>query len=146
MQVDIQHTDLAKVGDALDVFRELPRLNVSNNGDISIFGKGTPLVYINNKQVRDVNELRRLKSDDIKNVEIITSPSAKYDATVSSVIRVRTVKRQGEGLSGSFISQASYNEKFGGFEQVDLKFQSKGLEVFSTLYASDNPYTKHRGG
>jgi len=143
MQVDIQHTDLAKVGDALDVFRELPRLNVSNNGDISIFGKGTPLVYINNKQVRDVNELRRLKSDDIKNVEIITSPSAKYDATVSSVIRVRTVKRQGEGLSGSFISQASYNEKFGGFEQVDLKYQYKGLEVFSTLFASDNPYTEH---
>ena len=143
MQVDIQHTDLAKVGDALDVFRELPRLNVSNNGDISIFGKGTPLVYINNKQVRDVNELRRLKSDDIKNVEIITSPGAKYDATVSSVIRVRTVKRQGEGLSGSFISQASYNEKFGGFEQVDLKYQHKGLEVFSTLFASDSPYLEH---
>lgn len=143
MQVDIQHTDLAKVGDALDVFRELPRLNVSNKGTVSVYGKGTPLVYINNKQVRDVNELRRLKSDEIKNVEIITSPDAKYDATVSSVIRVRTVKRLGEGLSGSFISQGSYNEKLAGFEQVDLKYQHKGLEVFSTLFTSSSPYLDH---
>ena len=143
MQVDVQHTDLAKVGDALDVFRELPRLNVSNDGAITVYGKGTPLVYVNNKQVRDVNELRRLKSDDIKNVEIVTSPGAKYGATVSSVIRVRTVKRQGEGLSGSFISQASYYEKFGGFEQVDLSYQHKGLEVFSTLFANDKTHIEH---
>lgn len=66
MQIDIQHTDYAKLGDALDVFRELPRLNVSNNGGITVFGKGTPLVYINNRQVRDVEELKRLKSSDIK--------------------------------------------------------------------------------
>ncbi len=143
MQVDIQHTDLAKVGDALDVFRELPRLNVSNNGAISVYGKGTPLVYVNSKLVKDVNELRRLKSDDVKNVEIITSPGAKYDATESSIIRIRTVKRQGEGLSGSFISQGYYKEKWGGFEQVDLKYQNKGMEVFSTLFASSSPYMEH---
>lgn len=140
MQIDIQHTDLAKVGDAIDVLRELPRLNVSNNGSISVYGKGAPIVYINNKQVRDVNELHRLKSDDIKNVEIITSPGAKYDATVSSVIRVRTVKRQGEGLSGSFVSQASYNEKFAGIELVNLDYQHKGLEVFGSFYGYTSPH------
>ena len=134
MLVDIQHTDYAKLGDALDVFKELPRLNVSNDGTINVFGKGTPVVYINNKQVRDVSELKRLKSSDIKNVELITSPGAKYDATVSSVIRVKTVKKQGEGLSGSLISKLSYNGLLSGFEQVNLNYQYKGLEIFSTLY------------
>lgn len=66
--------------------------------------------------MRDVDELKRLKSGDIKNVEIITSPGAKYDATVSSVIRVKTVKKKGEGLSGSFISKLSYNGFLNGFE------------------------------
>lgn len=138
MLVDIQHTDYAKLGDALDVFKELPRLNVANDGAINVFGKGTPVVYINNKQVRDVSELKRLKSSDIKNVELITSPSAKYDATVASVIRVKTVKKQGEGLSGSLISKLSYNGMLNGFEQVNLNYQHKGLEIFSTLYAPTN--------
>ena len=136
MLVDVQHTDYAKLGDALDVFREMPRLNVSNDGTVNVFGKGTPLIYINNKQVRDVDELKRLKSGDIKNVEIITSPGAKYDATVSSVIRVKTVKKKGEGLSGTFISKLSYNGFLNGFEQANLNYQHKGLELFSTLYGS----------
>ena len=135
MLVDVQHTDYAKLGDALDVFREMPRLNVSNDGTVNVFGKGTPLIYINNKQVRDVDELKRLKSGDIKNVEIITSPGAKYDATVSSVIRVKTVKKKGEGLSGSFISKLFFNGFLNGFEQANLNYQHKGLELFSTLYA-----------
>ena len=100
MLIDIQHSDLSKVGDAVDVLRQLPCINVSSTDVISVYGKGTPIIYINNKQVRDSRELQRLKSDAIKNVEIITSPSARYDATVSSVIRIRTVKKQGEGMSG----------------------------------------------
>ena len=136
MLVDVLHTDYAKLGDALDVFREMPLLNVSNDGTVNVFGKGTPLIYINNKQVRDVDELKRLKSGDIKNVEIITSPGAKYDATVSSVIRVKTVKKKGEGLSGTFISKLSYNGFLNGFEQANLNYQHKGLELFSTLYGS----------
>lgn len=138
MLIDIQHTDYAKLGDALDVFKELPRLNVSNDGTINVFGKGNPVVYINNKQVRDVNELRRLKSDDIKNVELITSPGAKYDATVSSVIKVKTVKKQGEGLSGSLTSKLSYNGLLNGFGQVNLNYQHKGLEIFTTFYVPTN--------
>lgn len=47
--VDVLHTDYAKLGDALDVFKQLPRLNVDNNGTINVFGKGTPVVYIDNK-------------------------------------------------------------------------------------------------
>lgn len=136
--VDVQHTDYAKLGDALDVFKQLPRLNVDNNGAINVFAKGTPVVYINNKQVRDVSELKRLKSSDIKNVEVITAPGAKYDATVSAVIRVKTVKKQGEGISGSFISKLSYNGFLNGFEQVNLNYQHKGLEIFSTLYTPTN--------
>ena len=133
MVVDIQHTDFAKLGDALDVLREMPRLNVSNTGEIAVFGKGTPVVYINNKQVRDVRELQRLKSEDIKNVEIITSPSAKYDATTSAVIRVKTVKKQGEGWSGSFMAKGAYNRVMSGQEQMDLSFHNKGLELFANL-------------
>lgn len=75
--------------------------------------------------MRDSRELQRLKSDAIKNVEIITSPGARYDATVSSVIRIRTVKKQGEGVSGSLNSMVWYNGYLGGSEQLSLNYQSE---------------------
>lgn len=138
MVVDIQHTDFAKLGDALDVLREMPRLNVANTGEITVFGKGTPIVYVNNKQVRDVKELQRLKSEDIKNVEIITAPGAKYDATASAVVRVKTVRKQGEGWSGSLMAKGAYNSVLSGKEQMDLSFHNKGLELFGNLTATSS--------
>ena len=134
MLIDIQHSDLSKVGDAVDVLRQLPRINVSSTDAISVYGKGTPIIYINNKQVRDSRELQRLKSDAIKNVEIITSPGARYDATVSSVIRIRTVKKQGEGVSGSLNSMVWYNGYLGGSEQLSLNYQSEKLNLFGSLW------------
>lgn len=133
MIVEVQHSDFAKLGNALDVLREMPRLNVSNNGEISVFGKGTPIVYINNKLVNDIKVLQCLKSEDIKNVEIITTPGAKYNATASAVVRVQIVRKQGEGWSGTLATKGAYNGEISGNEQVDLSFHHKGLELFCNL-------------
>ena len=48
-----------------------------------MFGKGTPLIYINGRLVQDKNELAQLNSQDIKNVEVITNPGSKYDAFIA---------------------------------------------------------------
>lgn len=100
MVVEIEHSDISRIGTATDVLREIPRVDVSSDGSVSVFAKGSPLIYINNRQVRDINELHQLKSDDIKSIEIVTAPGAKYDASVKAVIRIRTIHRQGEGWSG----------------------------------------------
>ena len=49
--------------------------------------KGSPIIYVNGRLLRDLSELDQLKSEDIKNVELITSPGARYDASVKAVIR-----------------------------------------------------------
>lgn len=46
-----------------------------------------PIIYVNGRLLRDLSELDQLKSEDIKNVELITSPGARYDASVKAVIR-----------------------------------------------------------
>ncbi|MGN0061305.1 MAG: hypothetical protein ACI382_02955, partial [Alloprevotella sp.] len=79
-------------------------------GGISVSGKGTPLVYINHRLVRDAKELNRLKSREIKSVEVITSPGAKYDASASSVIRINTTKKVGEGWS--FLTENNIKTNF----------------------------------
>ena len=99
MTVDIQHSILHDIGSANDLLAMLPMVQQDNDGKFNVLAKGEPEIYINNKKVRDPNELKQLKSVDIKSVDVITSPGAKYNAEVNAVIRIKTLKTQGEGLS-----------------------------------------------
>ena len=130
MTVDIEHSLLSKVGSAKDVLAQLPRVNVATDGSVSVFAKGTPEIYINNRLVRDNEELKQLKSDDIKQVDIITSPGAQYNASVKSVIRIKTLRKQGDGLSLRTESNVSNNSRWNGSEELYLTYRKRGLELF----------------
>ena len=95
----VDGTILSRLGTAEDVLRNVPGVRSKADG-LEVFGKGKPLIYINNRLMRDANELNELKSQDIISVEVITNPGAKYDASVQSVIRIKTRKAQGEGWGG----------------------------------------------
>lgn len=82
---DVQKSLLSQAGTALDVLSELPRVNVASSGAVNVFGKGSPLIYINGRQMKSDTELRQLTSKDIKSVEVITAPGARYSAGVGSV-------------------------------------------------------------
>jgi len=130
VSIDVKNSVLSQVGDALDVLRELPRVDVDGKGGVTVTAKGTPLIYINNRQVRDMKELNRMKSSDIKNVEVITNPGARYDASVSSVIRIVTDKKPGEGWSFRTENNVRTNyEKFGYYTEEYVKYRNKGLEI-----------------
>lgn len=97
MVTTIENSVLADVGSAKDVLSKVPGL-VLKKGEMSdafeVLGKGAPLIYINGREVRNQSELEQLNSDEIKNVELITNPGARYDASVKAVVRIQTVKRQ----------------------------------------------------
>ena len=139
MVVDIEHSDLSRIGTAIDVLREMPRVDVSSDGSVNVFAKGSPLIYINNRQVIDINELHQLKSDDIKSVEIITAPSAKYNASVQSVIRIKTIHRQGEGWSGNSYTTTTFNKWWGASQYMSLTYRTGKAEVFGELWGSTTP-------
>jgi hypothetical protein len=98
VEVAVEHTLLSKMANTFDVLNLLPRVSV-NGQKISVFGKGTPIVYINNKRVNDNNEIVNITPDNIKSISVITSPGAEYSATVQSVIRIKTIKKQINGIS-----------------------------------------------
>ena len=115
MNIDVEHSVLSKMGTAIDVLGQLPRVTATGS-DIKVFAKGTPVIYINNKKVTDNRELMELKSEDIKNVDVITAPGSQYDATVESVIRIRTRKPAGEGWSVRNDANAKYNTMWAGYD------------------------------
>lgn len=139
----VTNSQLAHAGTANDVLKQVPMVTGSD-GNFEVFGKGAPLICINGRTVRDKNELAQLNSEDIKNVEVITNPGVQYDASVRSVIRIRTKLPKGEGFGGTLRSQNGFRHNFVSIEQANLKYRKGGLEVFGNLnYLNGKFYARH---
>ncbi|MCL2290354.1 MAG: TonB-dependent receptor [Bacteroidetes bacterium] len=142
MSTQIQDTWLQNLGSANEVLTQLP-LVTQDGENFTVFGKGTPLIYVNNRLVRDITELQEINSADIKKITVITSPGAEYDATVQSVIKIETVRPQGEGLSGTVTGNLHVDRKFSHSELVNLNYRKKNLDIFGMLrfsQAKDKSY------
>jgi len=133
----VQNTILSSAGTANDVLKRLPLLT-GDNGVFSVFGKGEAKIFINNREMRDVSELDNLNSADIKDVEIVTNPGARYDATVKAVIRIYTIRKAGDGF-GFDLRSSYYQSKNTDFdEQLNINYRNDGWDIFGTVKYHDN--------
>ena len=136
LKTEVENTLLSKVGTAKAVLENLPGVQGKKDG-IEVFGKGTPLIYINGRKLQSQTELDQISSEDIQSVELITNPGAKYDATVESVILIKTKRPQGEGFS--FNTQANYCVGKGPDAALGLNwnYRHRGLDVFGSVWYND---------
>lgn len=121
---------LEKAGTMEHLLDRIPKVS-AQNGSIEVFGRGEPVIYINGRQMRSRSELDRLQSDNIKSVEVITNPGARYAASTRAVIRITTKKIQGEGFGFDASTTGEYDEKknFSGYSKLDMSYRKNGLEL-----------------
>lgn len=107
--------DAAKGGTAIDILKNMPSVAVDGQGEISVRGSKGFLVLINGKPVQTDAQtmLSQLPANTVENVELITAPSAKYDADgKGGIINITTKQGASDGIA--FIANTK-----GGFPSVD---------------------------
>ena len=136
LQTNIRGSVLENAGTAKDVLAKTPGLIKGQNG-LEVIGKGAPLVYINGHKVTDAGELERLQSNEIQNIEVITNPGAQYDATVRAVVRIKTIRRQGEGFGFNFYASDSQSPKYKDHNDptanLNVNYRTGGVDLFAGI-------------
>ena len=136
---------LEHAGNSLEVLAKVPGM-ITKNGNLEVIGRGTPTYYINGRKVTDDSELRNLMSEDIKSIDVVSNPGAEYGGEVRCVVRIRTVKRQGDGFSYALTSQAQQriydNHDFDpSWSVLDLNYRTGGWDIIGKLvYYNQHSY------
>ena len=135
--MNVEGTVMERLGTAEDVLSRVPM--ISKKGDsFEILGKGVPLIYVNNRKLSDLQELRNIQSDFIRSVEVIQNPGARYDATVQAVIVIRTRRAAGEGLGVELTSWSRKSHGYQNNERLNLTYRTGHLELFANLFGAYN--------
>ncbi len=135
--MNVEGTVMERMGTAEDVLSRVP--TISKKGDVfEILGKGVPLIYLNNRKLTDLQELKNIQSDNIKSIEVIQNPGARYDASVNAVIIIHTKRAQGEGLGVELTSWSRKGHGFANNERINLTYRTGKLELFANLFGAYN--------
>ena len=136
MVTTVSGTVLEKAGTAENLLDKIPNVT-AQNGAVTVFGRGTPEIYINGRKVRNQQELDQLSSDNIKSVEVVSNPGARYDASVKAVIRIFTKKVAGEGFGFDNRALVRHYDAYGwsAYDQLNLNYRKNGFDLSAMLLA-----------
>lgn len=121
--LDITDSPLNKVATSSELLTKLPFVTLDANGEgVSIVGKGSPLLYVDNQRV-DFSTLSGISVEDIKSVEVIRNPSVKYESEGKAVIKINLKKSKRDGSKLALSETATFQKRFSNY--FNANFQQK---------------------
>lgn len=133
---------------ALEVLEKAPGLVIDQNDNISMRGRSGVIVMINGKPVpmsgsELANMLRGLSSDSVEKIELITNPSAKYDAAGNAgIIDIKLKKDNKIGTNGTLSSGYGMGRDFKTTQGIQLNHRSPKVNIFGNYnYSNRNEFT-----
>ena len=135
MRTTVAGTILEKAGTVSDALGKIPSLEAERNGSVKVFGRGEAEVYINGRKVQDLNELSRLRADQVQHVDVVQNPGARYAASTKAVVRITLKKAQGEGISFQDYIDGMYQYGHTLTNNLDVNYRTGGLDITASLWA-----------
>jgi iron complex outermembrane recepter protein len=146
---NVQGTINSAGNDGMDLLSKAPGIMVDNNDNLIVMGKSGVLIYIDGKRVQlrgdDLTAmLRSMRSENIEAIEVITNPSAKYDAEGNAgIINIKLKRDANLGLNGSVVLGGSRDIQNRYNAGLTLNNRSRKTNVFGSYSFYDNTGENH---
>ena len=132
---------------AFEVLSKSPGVTVDQNGAIKLNGRGGVQIFIDDKPTylsgtELENYLKSIPSANLKNIELMTNPPAKYDAAGNSgIINLRIKRTKEGGLTGGLSLNANQGKYFRSTNSLSLNYNTKKISAFSNFnYSHQNSF------
>ena len=139
--INVENTLLSSAGTANDVIKQIPGVTNDSENKLTVFGKGSPIIYIDNRRLYDAKELQQLLSGEIASMELITNPGAKYNADNNAVLLIRKKRKEsGWALYASeILTQGNY---LSPTENIGWSYNRGNISFFGSF---EHEYNKDKG-
>jgi outer membrane receptor protein involved in Fe transport len=141
--MNVENSVLAAGNNALEILERAPGVTIDKDDNITLKGKQGVTVMINDKltylsSTQLAALLRSTDGSTIQSIEVITNPSAKYDASGNSgIINIKLKKNKQSGTNGSLTAGAGYGKNFRDNTSLTLNHKTGNLNLFATLTRGD---------
>ncbi len=121
---------------ALELLEKSPGVTIDNNNNISLKGKQGVIILIDGKQTylsgEDLaNYLKNMSANQLDQIEIMSQPSAKYDASGNSgIINIKTKKNKASGFNGNFSTSAIIADYFKNTNSINFNWRKNKVNLF----------------
>ncbi|RXM53716.1 MULTISPECIES: TonB-dependent receptor [unclassified Chryseobacterium] len=137
MIMNVENSIASTGNSAFEVLEKAPGINIDNNDNISLRGKGNLLIQIDGKNTpmtgSDLaNYLKGIPSSTIDKIEFITNPSSKYDAAGSSIINIKLKKEQRKGTNGSISTSLGMGKYVKNNNSISINHRNKKINIFGS--------------
>nr|WP_294793074.1 outer membrane beta-barrel family protein [uncultured Mucilaginibacter sp.] len=142
--MNVENSILAAGNTAMEILERAPGVTVDKDDNISLRGKQGVTVMINDKltylsSAQLATLLRSTDGNTISTIEIITNPSAKYDAAGNSgIINIKLKKNKQKGTNGSLSQGVSRGKNFRDATSLNINHKNGPLNIFGTISRGDN--------
>lgn len=144
LKIDVANSIYNSVPNTVDLLSKLPKIMISSDKEsITVVGKGSPLIYIDNQKV-GMNDLNALVPADIKTIEIIQNPSSKYEAEGRCVVLITRKFSRKDSFRTEISEVASFKKKFNNYLGFNSAIKKNKLEFKANFnYNRLNPWESH---
>jgi outer membrane receptor protein involved in Fe transport len=142
--MNVENSTIAAGSTALEVLEKAPGVIVDKDGKISMSGKSGVMVMIDGKQTYMSNSdvaqlLRTMQSSQVETIELITNPSAKYDAAGNAgIINIKTKKSKTVGTNGSANIGNGYGDRYKANAGINLNHRNERMNIFASYNYGTN--------